>query len=107
MDTEIKFGEDWKDRVREELEKARFLIVLLSSENLKSRSMYAELGAAIADKKSVIAVVSEDIDPANVPPLLRKYQSIQDSAPDTVGKRIAELLKQIAETSAEESATAS
>ena len=96
MDTDIKPGEVWADRIREELGKAKFVVVLLTPDSLKSSWLYLELGAAVADKKSIVAVVLEDVDPGSIPPFLQRYQFIRDTAPEPAGQRIAEVIKQSA-----------
>ena len=86
---EIRPGERWKARIQEELREARVLVVLLTPDSLKSRWTFFEVGAAVADGKTIIPVLSKGIEPEDVPPILRNFQWIQGSTLSEAGKLIA------------------
>jgi hypothetical protein len=50
---EIHAGERWKERVAQELRDARVMVVLLTPASAQSPWTYFEVGAAVADHKTI------------------------------------------------------
>ena len=86
---EIQPGERWASRIQDELREARVLVLLLTPDSLKSQWTFFEVGAAVADGKTIIPVLSKDVEPKDVPPILRNFQWIQGSTPGEAGELIA------------------
>jgi hypothetical protein len=56
--------------------------------------MFFELGAAIADRKRIIPVLTEDLDIQSIPPLLRQFQALQATSPEEAGQKVADVIAQ-------------
>lgn len=86
-------GERWQDRIQEALRDSRTLVVILSPNNVESPWTFFELGAAVADKKRIIPIIAEDVDPRQLPLLFKQFQFLKESSPREAGKRVAEVLE--------------
>src|SRR4029453_19401647 len=80
-------GERWGDRIQDALRDSRVLVVILSSHYLDTPSTFFELGAAVADKKKIIPVATEDVGLERIPTLLRQFNFLRESSPAEAGKR--------------------
>jgi TIR domain len=98
---EILPGEPWEERIQEQLRKARIMVVLLTPASLRSSWTYFEVGAAVADRKTIIPVLSHEIDPSDVPSLLRTRQWVTASSPAEAGEKIARAVKAAGATQSE------
>jgi hypothetical protein len=94
---EIRPGDRWQSMIQEELRKARVMVVLLTPSSLASQWTYFEVGAAVADGKIIIPVLSKDVLPEQVPSLLRNFQWISDSPVDKAAKLIADAVSSASE----------
>lgn len=86
-------GDRWQDKIQEALRASKTLIVILSSHSIDSPWIFFELGAAIADKKRIIPIVTEDIGIERIPILLRQFQFLRETSPAKAGEYVAKLLK--------------
>ena len=59
--SELAPGERWKDRIQEALSDSSTLIIILSPNSVDSPWTFFELGAAVADRKRIIPVVTGDV----------------------------------------------
>lgn len=85
-------GENWQEKIEKALRESKTLIVLLSPDNVQSKWMFFELGAAVADRKFIIPILTQDIDIKDLPSLVRNYQFLYEPSPSEAGKRVAEVL---------------
>jgi TIR domain len=85
-------GENLEDRMQEALRDSRFLVVILSSNSVDSPWTFFELGAAIADRKTIIPVVTGDVRPEQIPSRLRQIQFLWENSPYEAGKRVAAVI---------------
>ena len=92
-ETEIRAGEDWEKQIEDELRRAQVMVILLTPESSKSPWTLFELGAAIADAKKIIPVLWKDVEPEDVPPILKNLQWIKGSTPSETGRLIAEAVE--------------
>jgi nucleoside 2-deoxyribosyltransferase len=92
---ELAPGERWQDKSQEALRDSSTLIIILSPTSVDSPRTFFELGAAVADKKRIIPVVTEDVDLMRVASLLRQFQFLRESSPREAGRRVAEILEQV------------
>src|SRR6266508_5061177 len=60
-------GERWRDQIAKALRQSRVLIMVLTPESVQRPCTFFELGAALADKKRIVPVLSEDVDPSDIP----------------------------------------
>jgi len=72
------------------------MVVMLTPDSLKSRWTFFEVGAAVADGKTIIPVLSKDVEPKDVPPILRNFQWIQGSTPGETGALITKAVARAA-----------
>ena len=73
--TSLKPGEVWADKIRTELQASPTLICLMSKAASTSAFVNQEFGMAIHGQKTIIPVVW-DMDPADLPGWLGKYQAL-------------------------------
>ena len=94
LDTaEVQTGERWEEELENELRSARVLVLVLTPESANSAWTNFTVGAAIADGKVIIPVLSEDMDPDDMPTFLRTLQWIKASTPGQAGEAVARAAK--------------
>ena len=86
-------GERWQEKIQEALRDSETLVVILSQNSVESPWTFFELGAAVADQKRIIPIVTEDFDLSRLPLLLKQYRLLKESSPQAAGKRVAEVLE--------------
>jgi hypothetical protein len=85
-------GERWQEHLQEALRVSRTLVMILSPQSLDSPWLFFELGAAVADNKRIIPVVTGDVDLTRIPTLLRQYQFLREPSARQAGMRVAEVV---------------
>lgn len=85
-------GERWQEKIQEALRDSEILVVVLSQNSVESPWTFFELGAAVADRKRIIPIATEDFDLSKLPLLLKQYQLLKESSPQAAGRRVAEVL---------------
>jgi len=91
-DAEIAPGERWQEAIEQALRESGTLIMVLSPQGLQSHWMFFELGAAIADRKKIIPVTHEGLEWSQIPPMLQRYQFLDEPSPSLAAKRVAEVV---------------
>jgi hypothetical protein len=91
-------GERWRDQIEKALRQSRVLIMVLTPESVQRPWTFFELGAALADGKRIVPVLSEDVDPADIPALVRQFQFVREKTPEAAAKRVAEAIVRETET---------
>lgn len=94
----LSAGEDWKSKLKDELSKCDFFIVLLSSNSVNSKWVLPELGAAWALNKSIISVVTHPEVFSKIPVDLRKVQSVDIKYLEKHPEAINQILEHYEET---------
>lgn len=87
---EILPGERWRDQIEKALRQSRVLIMVLTPESIQRPWTFFELGAALADEKRIVPVLSDDVDPAEIPAVVRQFQFVREKSPEAAAKRVAE-----------------
>jgi hypothetical protein len=87
---EILPGERWQAQIEKALRQSRVLILVLSPESVQRPWTFFELGAALADGKRIVPVLSDDVDPADIPAVVRQFQFVREKSPEAAAKRVAE-----------------
>jgi hypothetical protein len=95
---EILPGERWQEQIQKALRESTTLIVILSPNSIKSPWTFFELGAAVADEKRIIPVLTQDMDIRDVPFLLTRFQFLRESSPEEAGSRVAEVIVRTEQT---------
>lgn len=90
-DAEIALGDDWAEAIQKALRESGTLVMVLSPDFTESRWTFFELGAAIADNKKIIPVLTKDFSWVQIPPMLRRYQFLNEPSPSLAAKRVAEV----------------
>ena len=83
-------GERWRDQIETALRQSRVLIVILTPESVQRPWTFFELGAALADGKRIVPVLTGDLDPADVPAVMRQFQFVREASPEAAATRVAE-----------------
>lgn len=92
---ELLPGERWEQKIQQALRESTTLIVILSPNSIKSPWTFFELGAAVADEKRIIPVLTQDMDIRDIPFLLTRFQFLRESSPLEAGRRVAEVIARI------------
>src|SRR5438874_13773869 len=71
---QVRAGEDWFERVREELDRARVVVLLLSPNSISRPWINFEAGAGWLARKSIIPVCFGGLQRGNLP---RPYSNFQ------------------------------
>ena len=90
--SDIAPGDRWQDRIQEALRDSKFLVVILTSHTIDSPWTFFELGAAVADRKKIIPIITEEVDLDRIPSLLRQFQFLKEPSPAEAGKRVAAVI---------------
>ncbi|MGH7719962.1 MAG: toll/interleukin-1 receptor domain-containing protein [Gemmatimonadaceae bacterium] len=90
--SELRPGERWKERIEEALRESQTLVLIVGPSILRSPWTFFELGAAVAGKKRIIPVLTENTRPEDVPALVSQYQFLRESSPREAGRRVADAL---------------
>jgi hypothetical protein len=85
-------GERWRDQIERALRQSRVLIMVLTPKSVQRPWTFFELGAALADGKRIVPVLSEDVDPADIPALVSQFQFVRERTPEAAAKRVAEAI---------------
>jgi hypothetical protein len=91
-------GARWRDQIERAISQSRVLIMVLTPESVQRPWTFFELGAALADGKRIVPVLSEDVDPADIPALVRQFQFVREKTPEAAAKRVAEAILRETET---------
>jgi hypothetical protein len=86
-------GERWDELTQDALRKSQILVLILSPNSIDSPWTFFELGAAFADGKRIIPVLTEDLDWRRIPFPLARYQALKEHSPEEAGNRVAEVLE--------------
>jgi hypothetical protein len=87
---ELAPGDEWQQEMSAAFRNSRTLVLILSPHSLDSAWLHFELGAAIGDHKRIIPVLTEDIEPAELPGFLKQLPILKAASPRAAGKRVAE-----------------
>jgi hypothetical protein len=87
-------GDRWQEQIEKALRQSRVLIMVLTPESIQRPWTFFELGAALADKKRIVPVLSEGVDPADIPAVVRQFQFVREQSPEAAAKRVAEAVMQ-------------
>jgi len=94
FDGEIEPGQEWERTIEEVLRDSSTLVLILTPNNLNSRWMFFEVGAAIVDHKKIILVLAQDIEMSQLPIFMASYQIIKELSPAKTGARVTEAMGQ-------------
>lgn len=87
-------GERWQDRIQQALRESKVFVVIVSSPQVDAWTSF-ELGAALADNKVIIPVLTGDISLEQLSPLLRQFQFLNEESPDEAGKAVASVIEKL------------
>lgn len=97
---EILPGDRWQDKIEKALRQSRVLLMVITPESIQRPWTFFELGAALADGKRIVPVLSEGVDPGDIPALVRQFQFVREKSPEAAARRVAEAVMREAETDA-------
>ena len=93
FDRDIALGEDIREQIQSALRASNTLIVLLSSNSVKSSWIFFELGAAVAGNKRIIPIVIDDIGNEQLPLPVMKYRYLRESSPVSAAKVVVKAVQ--------------
>lgn len=93
---EIKPGDRWQDRVEEALRQSRTLVMVLTADSVSRPWTFFELGAAVADGKRIVPVLTEDVEISELPSLVRQYQFVREHSPEEAARKVAQAVHDVA-----------
>jgi hypothetical protein len=88
----IRVGDSWYQAIDDGIRKSRSFVAIITPESVRSSFMAAELGSALALKKPLIPVVSEDTPSEELPGPIRLRRYITLDEPETVAEEISRRL---------------
>ncbi len=91
---DIPPGERWEDHIQKALRESTILVLIMSPDSIKSPWTYFELGAAIADQKRIIPVLTQEMDWRDIPTPLARLQFLKESSPWEAGVQLAQVVSQ-------------
>lgn len=86
-------GDHWVMKIQEALRESSTLVVVFSGEGVRSPWTFFEIGAAVADKKRIIPVLIDDLEPTKLPELLAQFQAVRAKSPSEAAEKVANALK--------------
>jgi len=81
-------GESWEEALERSLRESHVMVLDVTPDSLKSPNLFFELGTALGAHKQVISIVSKDVDPASLPPLLRAKKSLIKGTPQATAEEL-------------------
>ncbi len=88
-ETNIKPGDSILGGLEEGLRDSRYIVMLLTPDTVNSNWAAAELGAALAMKKVLIPIVSEDMPIEDLPGPVRSRRFLRKGDPKSTAEEIA------------------
>jgi hypothetical protein len=85
-------GERWQAQIERALRESRVLILVLTPDSVQKPWTFFELGAALADGKRIVPVLSADVDPSEIPAVVRQFQFVREQSPEAAARRVAEAI---------------
>ncbi|MEO8498795.1 MAG: toll/interleukin-1 receptor domain-containing protein [Planctomycetota bacterium] len=92
----IRAGDRWQELIQDALRKSSILVAVLSKDSVKRPWMFFELGAAVADGKTVIPVLIEGLDFRDLPSLIAQFQAVSASDPAEAGEIVSRVIADLA-----------
>lgn len=85
----IQVGDSWSDEIDNALRKSKSFVIVISPKSVSSSFMAAELGSALALKKFIIPIVSEDTPSEGLPGPVKLRRFISMDEPEIVAEEIS------------------
>jgi hypothetical protein len=83
------------DKMEQALRESQSLVIILSPNNLNNPNTFFELGAAIADDKQILIVLTEDFDSNKIPEPFNRYHLFQESTPQIAAQKVVQKIAQL------------
>jgi hypothetical protein len=99
-EAEIQPGDEWQQPLEFALRESKTLVLILTPDSISDPWTLFELGAAIGDHKRIIPIVAKEFDRRNTPPLIGRYQFLEESSPLEAARRVAETVTQAVQVKA-------
>ena len=104
---DIMVGEEWKTRIRKELESAHILIVILTQGAIISDTVRKEVEYAMCDNKRIIVAKDFYLNRSwqNIPWNLGSYQGIEFEGEDELKRKLAKSVAEVSQEVEQQSAS--
>ena len=84
----VQAGESWEDALERGLRESHVMVLDVTPDSLKSPNLFFELGTALGTHKQIISIISREVDPASLPPVLRAKKFLVKSSPRTTAEEL-------------------
>ena len=84
---------NWQEKLQEALRLSSVFVIILSKHSVESPWTFFELGAAVADQKRIVTVLTDEIDLKQRAPLLLPYQFLKESSPQEAARSVARFIE--------------
>jgi hypothetical protein len=89
LDTQIRAGDDWQVALEKGLRESDTIVWVVNKDNVRSPNTLFELGAAAGMGKQGAVIVSNELDPALVPGILRTKRFLKRRSPEETAESFA------------------
>jgi hypothetical protein len=86
---DIKPGEKISEAIDQALRDSESVVFLLRPESVSSPNLFFELGAAVAMRKKIIPIISEDFERSKIPIPLLQMRYLVRGTPDQTAEEVA------------------
>jgi hypothetical protein len=94
IDKWMPAGDEWVESIEPSLRESDALVVILSTQDALNPYISFEIGAALAGRKRLIPILSEDFSNGFVPLGLRNHRYLTKGSPEVAAHEVASALKQ-------------
>jgi len=85
---QTKTGEPLQRDMERAIRKSDLCVFLMSPDAVKSPFVLFEMGIALGGEKSMVAVTTDDLDPAQLPEPFRRRVYLPQSSPETTAEQV-------------------
>jgi hypothetical protein len=94
----ITSADKWADEMEKELRESQVVVFLIQPSELEATDLhnahiFLELGAALSSGKTIVPVVTQNLDYNKLPPPLRRIQSLIRTSPEETARELAQALE--------------
>lgn len=84
----VRAGESLPESIENGLRSSDIIASLITSQSVKRPSLFFELGAAVSMGKSVVAIVSKDVEYSQLPQPLRTRKFLRQASPEATANEL-------------------
>lgn len=89
LDASIRPGDKWQEAIEQALRESAAVILLVGPRSVGNPFLFFEMGAALAMKKRIIPVVSDEVERSKIPVPLLQRQYVVQGDPEATAREVA------------------